>query len=191
MSNFLPNDYQAPDPGPSKWMKIDEPGTYRIRIQSPAAIGMEYWDKSGEKAKVYRVKDVTKVPEEYIKTTDNKKKAKEFWGFVVYNYEEGAVQVLTITQLTIMRGIIALMEDADFGKLDKETGRNDVTAYDIKIKKDDTNGRITYQVTGAPPKELDATIKEMVESSEISEKEVYTDASEAVKTEEVPDKVPV
>lgn len=195
MDNFFPPEYEGPKAGASKYMSLGEAGTYRIRVLSPVVIGIEYWDKSSEKAKVHRVKTMAQVPEEYVKTTDRKKKAKEFWGFLVWNYEEETLQILTITQVTIMRGIISIMEDADFGKINAKTGKNDVSAYDIKIKRED-EGRVTYSVAGAPPKALDKAIAEAVKESDMTQDSCYTDEdevkpekekkSEEVKADEVP-----
>lgn len=50
------------------------------------------------------------------KIEDGKFKPKHFWAFLVVNYAEGKLQVMEITQTTIMAAIEALVSNPKWGK---------------------------------------------------------------------------
>jgi hypothetical protein len=41
-------------------------------------------------------------------------KVKEFWSFVIWNYSLEKLQVMTITQSSIKKQLMSLIQDADF-----------------------------------------------------------------------------
>lgn len=180
MSNeFLPEDYELPKGDGSQFMKLDEEGQYRIRIMTPAKIGWEWWDKSTEKAKVFRVRNEAEVPEAVKKVKDKRNRAKEFWGFIVYNYNAEAFQLLTITQATIKKALMGLLDDADFGK--------DITSYDVKVTRDDSSGRTVYSVQAAPPKPLTDELKELYKDFDLDlEKSLFGEKSEEAPAKKEP-----
>ncbi len=94
-----------------------------FRILGDAIVGYEYWTKANKPVRsrdpFHRVPGDAKVDEK----TGNFQK--HFWAFLVWNYEEKRVQVLEITQTTVMTGIEFLMQNPKWGN---------PTGYDIVVK---------------------------------------------------------
>lgn len=128
---FLPKDYEIPV-GPSRYMQFEE-GANQLRILGSAITGWEWWteDEKGKRSP-QRVAKSDEVPEPVRQAVDKRKKAKHFWAFPVWNYKMKEVQILELTQKTIMRGIQLLIEswghpteyDIIIGKV--KTGTRDV-----------------------------------------------------------------
>ena len=76
--------------------------------------------------------------------TDIKKdgKVKPFWAFVVWNYKHKRVQILELTQKTIMLSIKALANNPKWGN---------PKMYDIAITKTGEGLETEYNVQGEPP----------------------------------------
>jgi len=158
---FLPDKYKVPE-NPSQYMRLEE-GKNIIRILSSAIIGWEYWteDKEGNR-KPIRVKTLDEVPEEVRKTKDPRERAKHFWAFTIYNLNLEEVQILEITQKTIMRLVKSLVDDETWG---------DPKNYNITINKEKTGSRdmdVEYSVMPQPKKELDKGILEYYEAMNVS-----------------------
>lgn len=154
--SFLPDEYELPA-GPSKYMKFEE-GQNPFRILSKPIIGYEYWTEEKGKRTPNRVRTFDEVPEEF--KGKDRANTKHFWAFVVYNRKAEQVQILEITQRTIMAGIKALVEDADWGSPLK---------YDIVVTRTKTGSRemdVEYSVMPRPHKALEEEVKE--QSKEIS-----------------------
>lgn len=135
--NFLPTDYKIPK-APSGYMKFEE-GLNTIRILSSAIVGYEYWTKD---KKPVRSKTMWEdIPTDIKVEDDGTVKIKPFWAFVVWNYEAKKVQILEITQNTIMKGIKSLVDNPKWG---------DPKKYDIAITRIEEN-ITSYNVQGEPP----------------------------------------
>src|SRR3954454_1246246 len=92
------------------------------------------------------------VPAEIRNTLDNRRKAKHFWAFTVYNYKAKAVQVLVLKQQTIMRAIEALGNNPKWGS---------PKGYDLIVEKTRTGSQprdVEYSVIPEPPTPLDSGI---------------------------------
>lgn len=139
MSDFLPQDYEAPQGG-GHYMKFQD-GENKFRILSKPIIGWLDWkDKQP-----YRFRMNAK-PDKPM--TD--KPIKHFWAFIVWNYEAQAVQILELTQSTIQKTIQNLSKDEDWGA---------PFDYDIKVNRKGKDLDTEYSVTPSPKKPLDETIK--------------------------------
>lgn len=104
--SILPDDYKVPST--SKYMKFKQ-GPNRFRILSERMItGWEYWTEEGGKRKPNRVKDQVDLPDDA--------EAKHFWAMAVWNWDEGAVQVLQVTQKTIMSSLMGLFDSKAWGE---------------------------------------------------------------------------
>ncbi len=140
MSDFLPEGYVKPVSS-GGFMKLQD-GDNQFRILSKAITGYEYWteDKKPVRSKT-----------EFASTPNIKKdsKAKHFWAVVVWNYTTKAVEILEITQSTIMSAIENLMGDSDFG---------DPRGYDIKVTRSGQGIETEYSTIAKPPKETPADI---------------------------------
>jgi hypothetical protein len=134
MTDFLPNDYKIPQ-SPSGYMRF-QPGLNSIRILSSAIVGYEYF--TNENKPVRQKEAFDEMP------TDIKQggKIKPFWAFVVYNYQLKMIQILELTQKSIMTSVKALVDNPKWGAPQN---------YDIAITKIGEGMDTEYTVQGEPP----------------------------------------
>lgn len=147
--NFLPKDYEIPTE--SRYMKFEE-GENRFRVLGEAIIGTEYWmEKDGERKPV-RVKPNTPVPigEVAINDLTGNPDIKHFWMFPVYNYKAKKVQLLELTQKTIMRAIKDLVSNQKWG---------DPKEYDIVVTRGKDGQKTSYTTMPDPKETLTDEIK--------------------------------
>ena len=161
--DFLPEGTEIPKSA-SNYMKFTEPEN-RLRIMGSAIVGYELWINS----KPVRRKENTWTMDEFNsadinKFTGEKKNVQYFWAFPVYNYKTQRVEILEITQKTVMRGIENYLKDDDFGK--------DPKKYDLLVKKEDTEP-ITYSVMAKPPKAIDPGIAQLYQDMNINLNALY------------------
>lgn len=154
--DFLPKDYKMSDSA-GKYMRFEQ-GNNKFRALTSAIVGFEYWlDKSGklvlagemagEGGKPMRVKTMSELsgkPEQY--------EAKEFWAFIVYNFQTKQIEILQIKQRSIMAGIQALTKNEDWGSpLD----------YNITVHREGSGLDTVYTVTPSPKTELDVDVSDI------------------------------
>jgi len=137
--NFLPDNYEAPKTS-NYYLKIQN-GENKIRILSKPIIGWEDWDNN----KPVRF-TLENKPEQSI---NPEKPVKHFWAFIVYNYNEGEIQIMQVTQATIRKAIEELCKDSDWGA---------PFFYDIKIHKSGEKVNTKYVVNPVPHKTIDPYI---------------------------------
>lgn len=144
---FLPNGYEPPK-GSSAYMRFEQ-GANKFLILCSALIGWEYWNVEG---KPVRVKEEPKVTPKDIKLDEDGEptKVKHFWSFAVWNYESKKVQILELTQSTIMREINALVKNEDWG--------TPIQTYAITISKEGEKLTTKYTITPSPAKDLPAEV---------------------------------
>src|SRR3990167_5175638 len=134
MNTFLPPSYEIPA-SPSNYTKF-KPGLNRIRVLSSAIVGYEYFTTENKPVR---------SPEPFEDMPTNIKeggKIKPFWAFVVWNYDQHTVQILEVTQISIMRAMKSLVENSKWG---------DPKQYDIAITKTGENLDTEYNVQAEPP----------------------------------------
>lgn len=131
-NDFLPQDYEAPEGG-GNYMKLKD-GENKIRILSRPIVGWVDWKDK----KPFRF-PMDKKPEKPL----DKNPIKHFWAFIVWNYNDQAIQILEITQQTIQTSIINLTKDEDWGA---------PFDYDIKITKKGRDLDTKYSVIPANKK---------------------------------------
>jgi len=165
MDNFLPEDYDIPA-GASNYMKFEE-GTNTFRVLSSAITGWEYWTEDKEGKKPNRVKKFEELPDEVKSATDNKDKARHFWAFVVYNQVTKTIQILEISQKTVMRDIKGLINNPKWG---------DPKGYDITVNKIKTGSEsrdVEYSTMPEPKEELDKEVVEQYKEKNINLSALY------------------
>lgn len=116
----LPTNYEFKETSATSgnYTKITET-PLKFRILTSPIIGWEYFTNENK----------PKRSAHFFQSTPDIKpdgKPKEFWAFVVWNYEEKKIQIMEITQQTIKKAIVALTQDQDFG---------DPKGYDLKVSK--------------------------------------------------------
>ncbi len=119
-------------------------GDNRFRILDSPIAGYEYWVEEDGKKKPVRVH---KESEADMSKINEKNKLRYFWALPVWNNAAGAVQVLEITQKTIMKEIQNLSHDEDWG---------DPKGYDIVVQKSGEGMDTEYSVMPKPAKEISA-----------------------------------
>lgn len=137
--DFLPENYESPKTS-SYYTKLQE-GENRIRILSRPILGWEDW--ADKKPVRYRF---NQKPEHSI---DASKPIKHFWAFIVFNYHEEEIQIMQITQATLIRSIESLCKDSDWGS---------PFGYDIKIHKTGKDKETKYSLNPVPHKPIDPYI---------------------------------
>jgi len=139
MSNFLPDDYKKIPTSGGNYMRLKD-GANTFRVLSSAIIGWEYWT---EDKKPVRAKERwLTMPKNIRIEDDGSYKIKHFWAFAVWNCQDKAVQILELTQATIMRGVKALVDNPKWG---------DPKNYDITITRTGEGFETEYHVAGDPP----------------------------------------
>jgi hypothetical protein len=154
MNNFLPKGYATPE-SEHRYMELEE-GSNTFRILSPAIVGYEWWEDTGNGDRVpRRVRTEEEVPSEVINASKSLDQAKHFWAFTVYNYEIKSIQVLELKQKKIQRALEAYAKNPTWGN---------PMGYDLVIEKVKTGSRerdVEYHVIPEPPSPLDEGIAEL------------------------------
>lgn len=145
MTNFLPQDYKMPT---GNYMKLQE-GENTFRVLSSAVTGFEYWNTDN---KPIRSKTGWKfLPEDIKIEDDGNTKINHFWAFVVWNYTDNKVQILQLTQKTIMSVIKSYVNNPKWG---------DPKGYDLVITKEKVGGKTSYTTMADPHSVVDPKISE-------------------------------
>ena len=145
--NFFPTeDYKLPDN--SNYFKFKD-GENNFRVLSSAIVGFEYWNTDN---KPIRSKEKLEYTPEDIRLEHGKPTPiKHFWAFVVWNYEAGKVQILELTQKTIMSSMQALIKNEKWGN---------PKGYDITVTRTGSGLDTEYQVMPNPHTEIDSGVEE-------------------------------
>lgn len=138
---FLPEDYSVPST--SDFMKFQK-GENTFRVMSPAVTGFEYW--TTEKKPIRSATKWATTPADIALDADgNPTSIKHFWNFIVWNYNDKAIQSLEITQKGVMDSIKALADNAKWGNPMK---------YDITVVKEGEGLKTKYAVQPNPHAEV-------------------------------------
>jgi len=134
-NTFLPAGYELKEPTTGNYLRIKEGETIKIRILTNSIVGYEYFKTTADG----NVKPVRQKEAFNWTPADSKdgRNPKEFWAFVVYNYNIEAIQIWELTQQSIKKDIFALYNDADFW---------DPKTYDLKITRTGKDLDTTYTI---------------------------------------------
>ena len=106
MTSFFENDYKLPST--DNYMKFRE-GENTFRVLSSAIVGYEYFTKENKPVR-------SKLPFDETPNIKDGGDVKHFWAFAVWNYADERVQVLELTQKSIMQNMKALIDNKRWGK---------------------------------------------------------------------------
>lgn len=148
---FLRKDFEIKE-SQGSYMKLAQ-GENRFRILSDAIDGFLYWldandnlvargEMGGKGSKPIRVRSLDEAME---KTPGSQYDCKQFVAFVVYNYSEEAVQILELTQKSLIQSLQGLYRSEDWG---------DPKEYDIVIERKGEKLETEYAVRPIPPKKF-------------------------------------
>lgn len=135
---FLPKDYEVPQAS-SNYMRFQE-GINRFRILGSAITGFEYW--TGENKPVRSKGYPITTPNGKINPKTGNVDVKTFWAFPVWNYQTKMIQILQITQKSIMTGVKGLVDNPKWGS---------PFQYDIAVTKTGEGLDTEYHTQGEPP----------------------------------------
>jgi len=150
----LPKGYEIPI-RESNYFKPED-GENRVRVLSDFEIGYMYW--TVDKKPIRLRKAPTSVPANA--RIDDGRWLKEIWLGLVWDYKTSKVSIWEIAQASVKDAIFTLENDKDYG---------DVKNYDLKVRKTGQKMETKYQVTPAPIKDLDVTINDAYEASDLSQ----------------------
>ena len=138
-------------------------GVNKFRVLSDVVFGWEGWKNN----KPFRHEgEVCKIKTEQVDLNKNGlPNINYFWCFIVWNYKEEKVQVLEITQKTIMKVLYEYEQKPEYG---------DLKGYDVEITKTKDGGdKTTYMTIALPPKALSKEIKEAYEKTEVKLEKIF------------------
>jgi len=135
------NGYVAPK-SQSHYTKLQK-GENRLRLLSKPVFGWEDWIEN----KPIRYELHNKPS----KSSSPDRKVKEFWAFIVYNYDTQRIELMSTDKATIRKSIQNLCADADWGS---------PFFYDIKILRSGEGKDTEYVVNPLPRKPVDPSILE-------------------------------
>ena len=138
---FYEDDYQLPLARNNNYLKL-QPGENKFRILSRPIMGWETWVE--KKPVRSRMNDKPKADD-----------VRHFWAMVVWNYASDCIQILHLTQSSVLKALDALIKDPDWGA---------PFFYDIKIVKEGEGKETRYRVNPLPNKPLAPTVKKAFES---------------------------
>ena len=148
-------------------MRFEE-GANSFRVLSSAITGWQWWQENGEgNRSPVRVKDNSDVPDNVRAATDSRQRAKHFWAFVVYNIKAKQIQILEVTQRTIMKQLMGLVKDEAWG---------DPKTYTITITKSKKGTRdvdVEYSTMPRPKQETPPEIVQAYKSMKIDLTALY------------------
>ena len=136
MNDFLPKKYTLPVN--SNYLKFIE-GKNKFRIMSSAIVGYEYW--TIENKPVRSPEPFEGIPNDIKVDKEGKFRINHFWAFVVYSYENKKVQILELTQKSIMNAIKSYVDEESWG---------DPKSYDIVITRSGSGFDTEYQTIANP-----------------------------------------
>ena len=159
-NTFLPNKYELPKAS-GNYMRLEK-GENKFRVMSSAIVGYEYWTNENKPVR---------SPEPFRETLNikidgnGKKSIKHFWAFVVWNYKAKQIQILELTQSTIMGAIEALVKNEDWG---------DPKNYDITISRVGDGMETEYATMPSPHKTAPVEATQSYADMTIHIKKLYT-----------------
>lgn len=160
-NDFFPSDYEHVPASASNGQylnpsKLEKDKETLLRVVTKPIIGYSYWNS---KNKPVRTKEHPGNPSD-IQIRDGKPDSvKIFWAMIVYNYTEQKIQILELTQKSIMDAIHAYVADEDYGS---------PLQYDLKLKKTGDGIETRYELMAKPPK--DASEEVLTACMEVKDK---------------------
>ena len=152
---FLPENYDkiAPSETGGRYTRFVKDGVTRIRPVSSAIVGYEYWTNDNKPHRTTTRPDPYQLPENVRCNDAGQPQIRFFWAFVVWNFDTQQIEVCEITQASVREGIMALINDPDFGD-----PSNFESGYGLKIARSGQGLDTKYTVTPGKVGPLDPRI---------------------------------
>lgn len=137
---FLPPDYK-PSNGSGQYFRMKEDGTYVIRMLTSPSLGFIGWTKDKKPVR-HRTREEFKPGEVVI---DKENRISDLWASFIWNEAEGRVQHWECAQISVITGIMALVNNKKWGS---------PLGYDLAITRTTVNNKTTYAVQANPKEPL-------------------------------------
>lgn len=160
MTFFPSADYKLPTS--SNYMTFQE-GENSFRALSSAITGYKYWNTQNKPVRSKEGWD--EVPKDIKREKDGTYHINHFWAFVVWNYEAEKIQILELTQKSIMRVIESYVKNPKWGS-PKE--------YDFIVTRTGSGLETDYATTVNPKDPLDVKIAEQYAVKKISLEKLFS-----------------
>lgn len=158
---IFPEGYKVPSKS-SQYYKFTE-GDNKVRILGPAVVGWEGWVNNTPFRRPGQECNIT--PNEVsIDEKTGRPKIKPFAAFPIWSYNDKAVKILSVTQVSILEAIENYEAQEEYG---------DARGYDLNIKRAKENGPNMYSVMALPPKPVDKKFIQAYEESDIDMKKIF------------------
>lgn len=146
---------------PSRYMKLKNPEN-TFRMLADPITGYEWWEDTpdGKRTPVRRSEDEGIA----LDGTIEEDTVKFFWAFPVWNYTDQAVQILELTQMSVIKAVRALWNSKKWG---------DPKNYDITITKTGDKLETRYAVMPEPPTKLDDMIVKLFKETPVNLEALY------------------
>lgn len=190
MNNDFYDAKQSYDiPSTSNYMKFEE-GDNKFRIMGSfknqtAIQGLEYWKTENGKRKPVRLarkEDGTfpaiPVQELEINSYGEAERPRFFWAFPVFNYSDNRIQILEISQKTILKSIQAYIGNPKWG---------DPREYDIIVTRGKEGDKVTYTVTVDPKEKVSKEIAELYNTTFINMHALFSGEDPFIMDEDIAD----
>ncbi len=143
-------------------MKLKQ-GANKFRFLDAPIMGYEYWT---EDRKPVRAKDLWKViPADADISGQRGWNPKHFWAMPVWNFDDKAIQILELTQVTILNALQELIHNEDWG---------DPRNYSITVTRKGEALETEYSVVPSPAQPTPADIIEAYKAKPINLEALYT-----------------
>jgi hypothetical protein len=135
-------------------------GEHKFRIVQRPIGGWLEWDNKKPKRSIPSKKPLGRLDENTGEITYPKR----FWAMHVWDYQGKRLAVMEVTQASILKSLESLAFNEEWG---------DLSAFDIKIKKEGSGKDSKYGVIPIPPKEMSQEVRAIVESTPIRLEALY------------------
>jgi len=157
MNNFFPTeDYKMPTA--SNYMKFIE-GENPFRVLSSAVIGYQYFTEDNKPVRQREAFDV--VPSNIKKDG----RINHFWAFAVFNINENKIQILEITQKTIMATMESYVKNPKWGN---------PREYDFIVTRKGSGMDTEYTVSVNPKEPISQSIVDKCKSMNLNLETLYS-----------------
>lgn len=153
MTSFLPEGYEVPKSG-GGYMKL-KTGANKFRILSEPVLGWEYWTENKKPVRAKEMWNVVPADADL----DRGWPQKHFWAFGVWNFDTKAIEILELTQKTILMQLQELINSEEWG---------DPRLYTLTINRTGEKLATEYSVVPSPAKPVPAEITEAFKAKPIN-----------------------
>lgn len=154
---FLGKNYSRPSSGGSFFQP--EKGNTKVRILTPPVFGYVAWKREGDSKLPVHIR----LDEKFDFKPEQS--PKYFWGVLIWNFKENAIQLWVLSKATIISKLETLLENDEYG---------DPRGYNITVTRKGDGMDTEYDVVPSPKSELAEEIKKAMEETKLNPESIFT-----------------